>query len=178
MSNALFEIYGRASSSPWFPRLRRIHCPRPDKELKDLDGEFPGEGALYFLCANRGISYIGISGTRADGGLFRRLRHHWRTPQKHFQFVYAFGLPASELAPWEAAAIAHFRPEQNWRGRKLFLGHNDDLAGLAAYMAEKEYFSLFPRTRRFRIDVGAERPAPTFENLSGDWPASLSAASR
>jgi hypothetical protein len=171
MSNALFETYGRPSSSPWFPRLRRIHCPRPDQELTNLDDEFPGESALYFLCANRGISYIGISGTRADGGLFRRLRQHWRTAKKPFQFAYAFGLPAAGLKSWEAEAIAHFRPEQNWNGRKLDLAHNDELSGLAAYLSEKEYFSLFPRTLRFRIDVGPERPAPTFENLNGDWPA-------
>jgi hypothetical protein len=172
MSNAIFEIYGRPSSSPWFPQLRRIHCPHPDQELKDLDGEFPGECALYFLCANRGISYIGISGTRADGGLFRRLRQHWRTTNKHFHFVYAFGLPAAELKSWEADAIAHFRPEQNWSGRNLYLAHNDELAGLAGYLAEKQYFSLFAGAHRFRVDLGAERPAPTFENLDGDWPAS------
>jgi hypothetical protein len=170
MSNALFEIYGRPSSSPWFPKLRRIHCPLPDRELKKLDEEFQSESALYFLCANRGISYIGISGTRADGGLFRRLRQHWRTANKHFHFAYAFGLPTTELKPWEADAIAHFRPEQNWSGRNLHLAHNDELSGLASYLTDRKYFALHPQSRLFRIDVGAERPALTLENLNGDWP--------
>lgn len=73
---------------------------------------------------------------------------------------------------WEAEAIEHFRPEQNWRGRNLNRPHNDELVGLADYLEEKEYFPLFPRANRFRVDVGPERPAPTFENLNGDWPCS------
>ena len=165
MSNALYEIYGRATSSPWFPGLRRIHCPYPDRELKVLDETHPGESALYFLCANRGIYYIGIAGTKKNGGLFRRLRQHWRTPNKYFHFVYTFGLPAGELPDWEDAAIAHFQPEGNSRGRNFYLGHNDGLAGLARYLDAAGYFSSFPQSRRFRIDVGVERPPATFAEL-------------
>ena len=168
MSNALFETYGRAHSSPWFPRLKRIHCPYPDRELKALDAEHPCESALYFLCANRGIYYVGIAGTKKDGGLFRRLRQHWRKPNMHFHFVYAFGLPATELPAWEDAAIAHFQPEGNSRGRNFYRGHNDALCGLAGYLHTAEYFLSFPQSRRFRIDVGVERAPPTFAELDGD----------
>jgi hypothetical protein len=133
--------------------------------LKALDGDFPNECALYFLCANRGISYIGISGTRANGGLFRRLRQHWRNSNKPIHFVYAFGLPAIELNAWEAAAIAHFRPEENSIGRNRHLSHNDELAGLASYMETVKYFPTFSETRCFRIDVGIERKPPTFDEL-------------
>jgi hypothetical protein len=168
MSNALFEIYGRANSSPWFAGLKRIHCPYPDRELKVLDDEHPCESALYFLCANRGIYYIGISGTKQDGGLFRRLRQHWRKPKMYFHFVYAFGLPADELPAWEDAAIHHFQPEGNFRGRNFYLGNNDAVAGLAGYLHAAGYFSSFAHSRRFRIDVGPERAPPALAELDGN----------
>lgn len=168
MSNALFEIYGQANASPWFPGLERIHCPCPDRELTALDDERPCESALYFLCANRGIYYIGISGTKQEGGLFRRLRQHWRKPNMYFHFVYAFGLPPTELPTWEIAAIAHFQPEGNSRGRNFYRGLNDALAGLSGYLHSAGYFLLFPKSRRLRIDVGPERATPTMADLVGN----------
>lgn len=158
MSNALYLTYGAPVSSPWFPELRQMRCERPDAAFKTLDGQFPFECALYFLCANRGISYIGIAGTRKGGGLFRRLRQHWRDGHKLVEFVYAFGLPAACLDSWESEAIAHFRPSQNFRGRNLHLPENDALDGLPAYMEVKGYLKLFSGLRRFRIDTGQLPP--------------------
>ena len=157
MSNALFSIYGRPTSSPWFPRLCQLRCTHPDADFLALDRQYPCESAIYFLCLNRGISYIGISGTRSDGGLFRRLRQHWRNPRKAFDFVYAFGLPTTCLDEWEKSAIANFRPEANFSGRNLYAKVNDELDGLSAFVQQRNYSQDFDQLRRFRIDVGCER---------------------
>lgn len=159
MSNALFAIYGKPTASPWFPQLRQLRCTRPDYDFRTLDREYPSESALYFLCLNRGISYIGISGTRAAGGLFRRLRQHWRNPRMAFDFVYAFGLPMACLDEWEKAAIAHFRPEANFKDRDLHAKVNDELDGLRAFIEQRDYLQDFGQFRRLRIDLGDEREA-------------------
>ncbi len=169
MSNALFPIYGTPTSSPWFPRLRQLRCERPRAELRVLDRQFPAESALYFLCANRGISYIGISGTRASGGLFGRLRTHWLKSNKHFRFVYAFGLPVSCLVEWENEAIGHFRPEENFRGRNLRARVNDELDGLAGFLDRHAYHSLYADFRRFRIDLEYE-PQPQSDDAHTNPP--------
>lgn len=154
MSNALFAIYGKPRSSPWVPGLRYAHCARPERDLLALDRQYPAEACLYFLCANRGISYIGISGTRADGGLFRRLRQHWLNPRKLFDFAYAFGVPCPSLAQLEKTAIGHFCPESNISARNLLSKINDDLDGLIPFVEHHRLLDSSPRLRRFRIDLG------------------------
>jgi hypothetical protein len=152
MTNALYAIYGKPLYCPWFPRLRNIRCEYPDSELPKLDAAHLNLTALYFLCQNKGISYIGIAGTKAQGGLFRRLRQHWRTPSKPMDFCYAFPIPQPLLSTWEAEAISHFRPESNSKGRDYTKPCNDEISGLAKYLTEKKYFSLFTELPTYRID--------------------------
>lgn len=156
MSNHLYPIYGCATSSPWVPALKQIRCNRPDLDLKVLDKEYPLETALYFLCQNKGISYIGISGTLKCGGLFKRLRQHWRDSGKPMNFCYAFGLPSAKLRDLEINAITVFQPEWNCSGRNRKVSINDNIDGLIPFLTNKDYFSLFPQYRRFRIDFGPQ----------------------
>lgn len=153
MSNHLFSSYGRPMKSLWFPGLIQFSCRTPKKDLTELDQKFPLETAIYFLCQNRGIAYIGISGEHAKGGLFKRLRTHWQSPKKTFEFCYAFGLPPSDLGSWEKAAIKEFQPEENRKERNYKKPVNDDLYGLPSFVETRQYFEIYPDRRIFRVDT-------------------------
>jgi len=155
MSNVLYDIYGIAKDCPWFPGLEVYHCQKPDHDLPELNRNIPSISALYFLCANRGISYIGISGIQKSGGLFKRLHQHWNDTRKPMYFCYAFEMPREVLRKWEAKAIGLFRPEWNENGRDFTIkSYNDHIAGMSSFLYDNKYFSLYPAYRRFRIDFG------------------------
>jgi hypothetical protein len=134
-----------------------MRCPRPDTELPGLDAAYPSLSALYFLCQNQGIAYVGVAGTKKAGGLFRRMRQHWRTPIKPMQFCYAFTLPQELLLKWETEAITYFRPEYNSQGRDYNKPCNDYISGLAIFLQKKKYFESFPGAKCYRIDFEHEK---------------------
>ena len=153
MSNAFYTEYGTPKSFPWFDGLKQIDCRSPDTDLKELDRESMKIPALYFLCLNQGVYYVGIAGTKKDGGLFRRLHNHWRETSKPFEYIYAFELPVGILKKWESKAIKLMNPEGNNKEKDYRKRPNDHIDKISTFLESSGYFSKYSNQRKYRIDV-------------------------
>jgi hypothetical protein len=141
----LYSLYGRVNHSPWFPNMVHLSVVGQRINYSSFEAHWGRLSAIYFLCANQGVSYIG----KSTNVFYRDQRHHHHP----HGYIYIFPIPTRLLDSWEKAAIRELQPPFNRRGRNLRRPQKNHIDDMSDFIYRRRYLRVRDAAPVFRIDL-------------------------